>query len=159
MAGPGKEDLTATSWVTSRLTAVLIGIAGIFIFWNGGRDIGGVEGRTIHAVALAAAFFLLAALSFEKNQMRVQQAELMEAMHQLLYGRDYKRDREAIEILMKSLDAGDEESRRIAVEHLRRLTGQTFAADPAVWRAWWEGSRRTWSKGDAAGPADPKARK
>ncbi|MCG3134417.1 MAG: hypothetical protein HMLKMBBP_01723 [Planctomycetes bacterium] len=156
MADPGRQDLTATSWVTSRLTACLIAAAGVFLWWNGGRDVWGFEGRTVHAVALGCGFFLLAALSFEKNQMRVQQAELLETMHQLLYGKDYRRDREAIEILMRSLEGGDDASKRIAVEHLRRLTGQNFAADPGVWKAWWEGSRRSWSKGDAA--AAPKDR-
>src|SRR5207249_1098177 len=97
------------------------------------------EGQShFYGFGLFVAFLVLAAQSWEKAQMRVQMAETLEALHQLLYGKDYRRDREAIEILLRSLETGDAETSKTAYTHLLRLTGQNFAQDPKVWRSWWE---------------------
>jgi hypothetical protein len=167
------KDLTATGFVSSRITMFLLVLMGVFfafqpswLGWNtlvhwlddpvvaqgaspgGGLSVGthGSGALRLVSFGLGCGFFLIAALSFEKDQIRVRIAEVMEALHQLLYGRDYARDREAIEILMRSLDAEDPAARRIAHENLVRLTGQHFADDPAVWRSWWEANKKTWAR-------------
>lgn len=146
-----RRDLTATSWFGARLkVGLLCGIAVFLLFrpawlgWRAAADAAGGEQQLL-AVCLAVAFFWIARLTWEKDQLRVGAAELMEALNQLLYGKDYASQRQAIEILLDALEARDESARATAHEHLVRLTGQNFAADPRVWRAWWDAHRRTWS--------------
>jgi hypothetical protein len=145
-----RKDLSATSWVSNRLTLALFVLAAVFFAFEpawlgfglladalGGRD-------RVHGVGLACAFLLLAALSWEKNQIRVQMAEVLEALNQLLYGKSYDTDRKAIEILLDALERGDEDG--TAHKHLMRLTGQSFAKDAKVWRAWWEANRKRFER-------------
>ena len=147
-----RRDLSASSWFTSRAVVALLVLAGAYLVlqpdwlgWSSLVSAVGGESRLV-AVALGIAFFVLAAQSWEKHQMRVQSAETMEALHQLLYGKDYRRDREAIEILLTALEAGNSENAKSAHAHLVRLTGQNFAADPKVWRSWWEANKRNFEK-------------
>lgn len=147
-----RHDLSATNWFTSRLVVVILVVFGIYFLlqadWLGygwlAKTLGG-EGR-LHASGIGIVFFVLAAQSFEKSQMRIQSAELMEALHQLLYGKDYRRDREAIEILLTSLESKEPDAAKSAYGHLCRLTGQSFAQDPKVWRSWWEANKRQFEK-------------
>jgi len=161
-----RKDLTATSWVTTRLTAFVLGAVGVFFIatagnesdplsrWLGGKD-------ALLGVGLGVAFVLLAVLSREKNALRVQVAELMEGLNQLLYGKDYTRDRQAIELLVRALEGTDAHARETAHRHLVRLTGLQFAPDPFVWRAWWSANEKSWTsravsrgEADAAPPPD-----
>lgn len=143
-----QDDLTATHFVTSRVVAFFLVVGGVFFLfrpdWLGwsalSKALGGDD--RLLGVGVACSFFLLASLSFEKNQMRVRIAEVFTALNQLLYGKHYVRDREAIEVLVQALERGEGESAVKAHEHLVRLTGQNFAADPAVWRSWWEANQR-----------------
>ena len=142
-----QDDLTATSFVTSRLVTLVMVLAGCFfafrpdwLGWSAMVEAVGGEPRLL-ATGLGCAFFLLAALSFEKNGLRVLIAELFEALNQLLYGKHYRREREAIDTLIDALEAGGETAEK-AYPHLKRLTGQNFASDPGVWRAWWQANRK-----------------
>jgi hypothetical protein len=146
-----KQDLTATSWVATRITVGLFVATGIlFLFrpawlgWDSLVEWCGGETRVL-AAGVGAAFLLIASLAWEKDQLRVRTAELMEGMSQLLYGKDYARQREAIEILVATLDSKDAAVRKAAHENLVRITGQNFADDANVWRAWWESHKRTWA--------------
>jgi hypothetical protein len=147
-----KDDLSATNWFTSRLVAALLALTGIYFLC--GAEAPGFDWLVKHwggeshfyGFGLFIAFTVLAAQSFEKAQMRVQIAELLEAMHQLLYGKDYRRDREAIEILLAALESKDAENAKTAHAHLQRLTGQRFAQDPAVWRSWWVANKKAFSR-------------
>ena len=152
-----RRDLTATSWFTSRAVVAVLVLAGAYLVlqpdwlgWSGLVSSLGGEGR-LAAVAAGLAFFVLAAQSWEKHQLRVQSAETMEALHQLLYGKDYRRDREAIEILLTALETGAPENAKSAHAHLVRLTGQNFAQDPKVWRAWWEANKRRFERSPTGG--------
>lgn len=138
-----RQDLTATSFVTSRLVAALVGAAGLFLVFRPrslGWDAlvqryGHVEVTT---TVVGCMLLLLAAHSFEKHQLRVRVAELTEMLHQLLYGKDYAAERDMIDVLIGALGRGDD----TAYRHLQRLTGQNFADDPAVWQSWWAAHRR-----------------
>ena len=54
-------------------------------------------------LGIGVAFLFIASLSWEKNQLRLRSAELMEALNQLLYGKDFRTQREAIDILLNAL--------------------------------------------------------
>lgn len=157
-----RQDLTATSWAASRLTAVALVFAGIlFLFRPDALGWGALSrwaGGDVNLIAagVGCGFLVLAALSLEKHQIRVRTAELVEGLNQLLYGKDYARDREAIELLVRALEGADPDARATAHRHLVRLTSQNFAADPRVWRAWWAANERTWAaRADAPGAAPP----
>lgn len=147
-----RRELTATAWMGSRLGAGLLVIVGLFFVfrpeWLGWSRLAEMVGGETALVSVGAgcAFVLAAALAVEKDRMRVRMAELMEGLNDLLYGKDHRRDREAVEILLTSLDAADSDGRAAAHKHLVRLTGQNFAADPKVWRSWWAAHQRTWSR-------------
>jgi hypothetical protein len=146
------EDLSASNWFSSRAVVVLLVVGGAFFIlepdWLGfgaaARALGGRD--RLQGLGIAVAFFVLAAQSWEKSQMRVQQAETLEALHQLLYGKDFRRDREAIEILLTALESDNADNAKSAYAHLVRLTGQNFAQDPKVWRSWWEANKRAFEK-------------
>jgi len=151
-----RRDLTATAWFGTRLGAVVLVCAGLFFVfrpeWLGwSRVAETVGGETaLLSVGVGCAFLLAASLAVEKDRLRVRMAELMEGLNDLLYGKDHRRDREAVEILLGSLESPDATVRETAHRHLVRLTGQNFAADPRVWRSWWEAHRRTWSRASSA---------
>jgi hypothetical protein len=157
-----RDDLTATNWFSSRFVFVLLIVAAVFFAaepdWMGysalARMLGGKE--HLLAIGLGVAFVVVAAQSWEKAQMRVQMAETMEALHQLLYGRDYRRDREAIEILLTALESQTGENAKVAHGHLMRLTGQNFAQDPKVWRSWWEANKKKFERIRDAAPPETK---
>ena len=147
-----KDDLSATNWFSSRLVVVLFVVTGAFFIlrpdWLGYASLAKAMGgeSSLQGVGIGIAFFLLAAQSWEKNQMRVQAAEMVEALHQLLYGKDYRRDREAIEILLTAVETQSGDNATTAYDHLVRLTGQNFAQDPKVWRSWWEANRKRFER-------------
>jgi hypothetical protein len=147
-----RRDLTATAWMGSRLGAGALVLVGLFFVfrpeWLGWSRIAEVVGGETALVSAGAgcAFLLVAGLAVEKDRMRVRMAELMEGLNDLLYGKDHRRDREAIEILLRSLGSEDPDSRATAHKHLMRLTGQSFPADPKVWASWWAAHQRTWSR-------------
>lgn len=146
-----RKDLGATSWFATRFTVLLLcALGALFVLrppwlgWDALAELLGGESRLLGA-GIGTCFLLIASLTWEKDQLRVRSAEVMEALNQLLYGKDYASQRAAIEILLDALDAKDDVARRTAHEHLVRLTGQNFAADPRVWRAWWDAHRKSWA--------------
>jgi hypothetical protein len=159
---PEREDLSATHWFTSRLVVFLLVLAGAFFIlrpdWLGYGRLKTLMGdeADLQGVGIGIAFVLLAAQSWERSQMRIQAAEMMEALHQLLYGKDYRRDREAIEILLTAMETQDGENARTAYGHLCRLTGQSFAQDPKVWRSWWEANRKRFERTRSGGDSAPR---
>jgi hypothetical protein len=157
-----KDELSATNWFSSRLVAFLYVVAGVFFIlrpdWLGysalAKSMGGEA--SLQGVGIGVAFVLLAAQSWEKSQLRARMAELMEALHQLLYGKDYRRDREAIEILLAAMESKDPENAKTAHAHLVRLTGQNFAQDPKVWRSWWEANKKAFARTKSGADAPAK---
>ncbi len=162
-----RRDLSAAGWLTSRLTALALAAVGLWfatrpdaLGWGAAVRLCGSEGALL-AVGVGCAFFVAAALAYEKDRLRLHAAETLEALHELLYGRDYRREREAIGVLVGALESSSDEARDAAYRHLVRLTGQNFACDARVWAAWWAVHERRWSRArsDAAreGPSDPEA--
>lgn len=147
-----RSDLSASNWFSSRAVVALLVLGGVFFGlrpnWLGYGAMSNALGgeASLQGLGLGVAFFVLAAQSWEKSQIRVQMAETLEALHQLLYGKDYRRDREAIEILLTALESPDAANAKTAYGHLVRLTGQNFAQDPKVWRSWWAANKKTFEK-------------
>ena len=141
-------ELTATHWLAARAYVGLLVLAALWftmrpgpLGWDWAAERCGGEGR-LAAVGAGIALFVAAKTVFRVHQLRVRAAETTEALNQLLYGTDYARDREAIDILIHALVGADPATTETVTKHLRRLTGQHFAADPKVWAAWWAAHRR-----------------
>ena len=147
-----RDDLTATAWFASRAFAVGLGIAGLFLVfrpeWLGWSWLADLVGGDMGLIAALAglAFLVAARQTLQVHDLRVHSAATLEALHDLLYGKDHRRDREAIGVLLTSLRSEDRELRDVAHKHLKRLTGQEFAADADVWDAWWKAHEHTWSR-------------
>lgn len=141
-----RNDLTATHFITTRLVTLFVGALGVFFLfqpaWLGWNWFAARFSETrMLCAGLGATLLLVAALSFEKNALRVRVAEVFVALNQLLYGKNYAAEREMIETLIRGMETKDAAQIENAHKHLVRLTGQHFAADPRVWRTWWATSR------------------
>ncbi len=97
---------------------------------------------TILRVLVGILFVFMAALMHQLRATRTETREVYQALNQLLYGRDFRRDREAIRILLTSLDSKDEGVSTTAWKNLKELTGQDFARDAKVWRSWWKANEK-----------------
>jgi hypothetical protein len=100
------------------------------------------EGAALIRVLVGFLFLFVASLVIDKNRARRRHTEVLEGMNMLLYGKNYKRDREAIRILLGSLSSEKEDVRNTAWVNLKRLTGQDFALDPEVWQSWWAANEK-----------------
>jgi len=126
-----------------RVTVLILVVVGVWVMlgwealgWDFIEERGGVR------VLLGALILFYAVSLIERNRLKRRNVEIFEALNMLLYGRNYRRDREAIGILMKGLESKSPEVREKSWKNLKELTGQDFALDPAVWRAWWSASEK-----------------
>jgi hypothetical protein len=104
----------------------------------------GAFGETpILRCAVGFLFIYFATLTREKYRMKFILEDVLEALNNFLYGKDYRRHREAVEILLRSLSSKDGQLRAKAVEALEKITGQRFGDDPGAWRKWWELNQKT----------------
>jgi len=92
---------------------------------------------TILRVLIGILFVFMAGLMYQLRATRMEAKEVYQALNQLLYGKNYRRDREAIRILLTSLGSKNEQVSTVAWQNLKKLTGQNFARDLEVWESWW----------------------
>ena len=97
-------------------------------------------GRVL-AAASGFLFLYVAWLARGQARLRERLLDLMEEMLKLFYGPNFRRDRQAIDILVKAMESDNEDVRKSSVEHLRRLTGQEFGDDRGAWDQWWSDAR------------------
>lgn len=128
----------------SLVILVLVGLATAFapdwLGWGYLRE----KGWEVRMLQILIGFlFLFEAVSIrEKNRLRTRVHELFEGLNMLLYGKNYRRDREAILILIHALRGKDVDVRNKAWVNLKRLTGQDFALDHEVWSSWWTANEK-----------------
>ena len=96
---------------------------------------------TILSVVLGFQFLYIAGLTRDKHRLRKMTLETLEALNRFLFGADYKRHREAIDILIRGLRVPDGAARKKSVESLERLTGESFGEDADAWESWWTQNR------------------
>ncbi len=59
------------------------------------------------------------------------------------FGTGVRRDRDAVDILVKALRTPDERARETALRTLRKISGVDLGAEPEPWEAWWRAARAT----------------
>ena len=97
---------------------------------------------TILRVLIGILFVFVAGLMVQTNSARKDTEEVYQALNMLLYGKNYRRDREAIRILLKALPSKDMDVSINAWKNLKELTGQNFARDAQVWKSWWAANEK-----------------
>lgn len=97
---------------------------------------------TILRILIGILFVFTAAMMVQLRAARSETREVYQALNQLLYGKDYRRDREAIRILLTSLGSKEEKVSTMAWQNLKQLTGQNFARDVKVWESWWKANEK-----------------
>lgn len=106
-------------------------------------------GDTLLRVLIAFLFFFCASFVRSIHALRLQTQELEEsvdAANSALYGKNWKAERNAVEILLGCLEGPNEELRSKARENLRLLTGQNYGPDLEAWKKWWSENRMTFRK-------------
>jgi hypothetical protein len=130
---------------------VLVGILLAAVLVAFGPRLGQSEddhARVLRVVVAA----LCVALGLVLVQVRSMRRDLW-AMDALLddvrFGAGTKRDRDAVDILVRALRAPDAHAREAALRTLRKISGVDLGDDPAKWEAWWTGSRSTFTRASA----------
>ncbi len=85
-------------------------------------------------------------------------AEVGELLADVRFGSGTRRDREAVDILVRALRTPEAAVRETALRQLRRITGQDLGDDPGAWAKWWAAARGGFSRGGDAGPASANAK-
>jgi len=127
-----------------RLSILVLIVVGLAVAFAPGWGFLNDQGWDMRLVRILTGFLFLfqAVAIIEKNRMRRRVDDIFEALNMLLYGKNFRRDREAIVILIHALKGKHEDVRTKAWNNLKRLTGQDFAADHEVWNAWWKANER-----------------
>ncbi len=128
--------------LSDRILAAAIVLLGLWIVFApdalGWRFLRERDLTTAALRILTGFLFLFLGVSFlERIRTRKALGNVHEAMNMLVYGRNYRRDREAIRILLSALRSSDATVREKAWMSLKELTGLDMALDPAVWDSWW----------------------
>ena len=119
--------------------------------WGFGALASEVGSERLSRFFLGFAIVILAGLLYEKNRMRSHMRILVDALNRMLYGKDYAKHREAVDLLIRAASGTNADVREKAVKSLEQVTGQRFGEDIAAWRVWWEGHRHTFSMKKRAG--------
>jgi len=92
-------------------------------------------------LGLGFLFFYMAVLVAEKNLMRKRFIGLLEEIQGYFLGPDFKQVCGAIDILIRTLESGEEKAIQLASNQLQKMTGEDFGPHPAQWKAWWAENR------------------
>ncbi|MEW6741967.1 MAG: hypothetical protein AB1486_04330 [Planctomycetota bacterium] len=133
------------------LMLVVIGLVSPLRDWVGG----GFGTDRLLLLAVGFQFFYIAVLLQEKDRLRTRFKELLDQILRAFYGKNYQRERQAIDILIQAVEGLDDAVCTSAISHLRRLTGKDFGRDAEAWREWWSKSRSTFRRADLPSREEP----
>jgi Arc/MetJ family transcription regulator len=69
-----------------------------------------------------------------------------EMLADVLFGAGTKRDREAVDILVRALKSPDPAARESSLRMLRKISGLELGEDPKAWEEWWTVARATFTR-------------
>lgn len=126
------------------VAAILVGMG--YAAWltplPGEPDAGPASGRiqrvTLVLLALVSAFLWLQLRAALRSLRRMD-----ELLTDVRFGSGTRRDRDAVDILVRALRAPDEKARETALRTLRKISGIDLGADPGPWETWWKAARST----------------
>ncbi len=97
----------------------------------------------IHRVTLALLSLVAAGLWLQLRAAQRDLRRMDELLTDVRFGSGTRRDRDAVDILVRALRAPDDRARETALRTLRKISGIDLGADPAEWEKWWSASRTT----------------
>ena len=101
--------------------------------------------RVVVAVLCVALGFLLVQVRGLRREMLSMDALLDDVR----FGAGTKRDRDAVDILVRALRTPDARAREAALRTLQKLSGLELGPEPAAWEKWWEGARSSFTRASA----------
>jgi hypothetical protein len=108
----------------------------------------------IYILCLFAAY-----LVFQIRRMRRRMLAMEELLADVRFGPGTKRDREAVDILVRALRVSDAGARETALRTLRKLSGFDLGDEPGAWEVWWTASRATFVRMGPAPRPEPAPKK
>lgn len=105
---------------------------------------------------LGMVFLQLAIVSKDIGRVRERLLDLVEQILKLFYGPNFRRERQAVDILVRSMGSADAGVRATSRTHLTRLTGEDKGDDPEAWTAWWDSHRATFRAVSTERPSDDR---
>lgn len=109
------------------------------------------------SAALGFGFLYLVTVSREVARTRERLLDLMEQVLKLFYGPNFRRDRQAVDILVRGMRSSDVGVQRSSLQHLRRLTGEDKGDDPDAWEEWWLSARSTFRAASTERQSDARS--
>lgn len=97
----------------------------------------------VFALGMAVLFFYVAFLGFDIGRLRERLLDLAEQILRVFYGPNFRRERQAVDILVRALRSDDPGVRATSLSHLKRLTGQDLGDNAEAWDEWWQAHRAT----------------
>jgi hypothetical protein len=134
--------------------ALAAGLAGVgvavLLDGRGEGDPGEREWRL--RIYIAVLSFWSAALWLALQRTRFALDRMEELLDDVRFGTGTKRDRDAVDILVRALRVDDRAVVEKALLNLKRITGQDLGEDPGRWEEWWRAARATFTRGGAVPP-------
>ena len=127
------------------LAFVVVGLIGV----AGGGSWMSEAVRWVIWLCVGILFLYVGALIQERQRLQRKVAELVEAFetfNQTIYGKGYKTQRAAVDMLIQSLSSENAKVVQKVHAQLVRLTGQDLPAESEAWTAWWAENKATWSR-------------
>jgi hypothetical protein len=142
-----------------RWSEAVLGLIGLWLAlapdaW-GWKPLASVVGETrMLRFFLGFAILFVAWLVAVKVRLVTDMRDLVRALRRERFGESDTK-REAIDILLRAASSPRPDVSRTAFENLERLTGQSFGADLAAWRRWWDAHRDSFAADRGNGGARP----
>ncbi len=150
--GNSRSEATAR-WIDRGILFV----ASLVSFWVAFRLQSDEPGTPLHVTQMVLTIVSLSVvyLWVETRRLRRRLGGLAELLDDVRFGSGARRDREAVDILVKALRAPDARAKETALRTLRKISGYDFGEDPATWEAWWKASRPTFVRAGSPAPDRP----
>lgn len=111
------------------------------------------EQQQVQRIAVGLLCLLSAYLWVQVRRSRRELRRFDELLADVRFGPGTKRDRDAVDILLRALRGPDAVARQTALRTLKRISGLDLGEDPAAWEGWWSAARSTFTRaGDGPGP-------
>jgi hypothetical protein len=138
--------------------SLLIGVALVVILLVFGPRIGQSpeDQSSLLRVVASGLCLVLVFLLFQVRDLRRKVLVMDYVLDDVRFGAGTRRDRDAVDILIRALRTPDAEVRETAQRTLRKLCGKDLGKDPEVWEAWWKASRSTFTRAPSAAAAPEK---
>ncbi|MHC4822023.1 MAG: HEAT repeat domain-containing protein [Planctomycetota bacterium] len=125
---------------TSRLLDIVIAVSilalGAAVFF---------ESQEIRLVVVVLCVFC-AVLWLHSRRLERQLAHFDDMLTDVRFGEGTKRDRDAVDILVRAMETPDPNVRETALKTLRKITEQDFGHDADQWQKWWIVARPTFKR-------------